>query len=55
MIKRKTPESEYVQKRCVMPARKMKNKSLKNNDVNGYLYHGFIEYNCIKQRENSKK
>jgi len=54
MGKRKTPMSEIWQKRCVKPERKMKNESLKNNDLSTAIIHSVKEMYCITQRENSK-
>lgn len=54
MVKKKTPESELWQKRCVIPARNLKKQASKNNDTSNYVVYALTEDYCAKQREKSK-
>lgn len=55
MGKRKTPESEYIQKRCVIPTRKEKEKAFKEGNYSEFVLQSFQEEYCKGLREELKK
>lgn len=54
MGKKKTVMSEFMQKRCVIPARELKKQASKKNDTLDFVKYALLEDYCIKQREKSK-
>ncbi len=55
MVRRKTPESEYIQKRCVIPARREKENEFKRRNLAGFVTQSLKEEYCKVLREKAKK
>jgi hypothetical protein len=53
-MKRKTLESELIQKKCVLEERKAKRKALAKEDFLEANWHAIRENICIIQREKAK-